>query len=94
MNAPRSRCDLLRAPEALTLDILDAALHAAENAFSVLYPELDELGATHPTTIPPPASLMAALIAPRLAELRGLLAWYRTTYRRSDARSPFDDDPF
>jgi hypothetical protein len=87
-----SRADLVLAPEALTLEILDAALAAAENALWVVHPDLDTLGDAYGRTPPPPSVLLAALLLPRLAELRDLLGWYRTTYRGEDM--PAGDEPF
>jgi hypothetical protein len=92
MSPSPSRADLVIAPEALTLEILDAALVAAETAMLIVYPDLDTLGETYGGCTPPASALLAALLVPRLVELRGLLAWYRTIYQ--PAAAPADDCPF
>ena len=93
MNAPSSLSDLAVAPEALTLDILDVTLAAAQNALSVVHPDCDALSEVYGAGLPPPSVLLAALLLNRLAELRTLLGWYRATYR-ADAPTHHDDDPF
>lgn len=92
MSSPPSRADLVLAPEALTLEVLDAALAAAENALAVVHPDLDTLGDVYGRGPPPPSVLLAALLVPRLGELRDLLGWYRATYRPGVEGA--DDYPF
>lgn len=93
MNAPRSFGELALVPEALTLEILDVALAAAQNALVVVHPEHDMLSEMYGGRLPPPSVLLATLLLDRLEEVRRLLAWYRTTYRADEA-TRYDDDPF
>jgi len=93
VNAPRSLGELVLAPEALTLDILDVALASAQSALSVVHPDCDALSEVYGSGLPPPSVLLAALLLDRLAELRHLLAWYRATYRDHDP-TRYDDFPF
>ena len=91
--ASRSRRDLTLAPEALTLEVLDVALAAAQNALAVVHPDRDALGEVYGGGLPPPSVLLAALLLDRLGEVRELLGWYRATYR-DDAGTCNDDYPF
>ena len=93
MKAPRSLRQLVLAPEALTLDILDVALASAQSALSVVHPDCDALSEVYGSGLPPPSVLLAALLLERLAELRDLLRWYRATYRDHPS-THHDDDPF
>lgn len=85
--------ELALAPEALTLEILDVALAAAQNALDVVHPDRDALSEVYCGHLPPPSVLLAALLVDRLREVRELLHWYRLTYRSTDTTTT-DDDPF
>jgi hypothetical protein len=93
MTPPRSLSELTLAPEALTLEILDAALAAAENALGVVHPEREQLSEVYCGRLPPPSVLLAALLLNRLRDVRELLQWYRLTYRATDTTTLYDD-PF
>lgn len=93
MRAPRSLGELALVPEALTLEILDVALAAAQNALAVVHPDRDMLSEVYGGRLPPPSVLLATLLLDRLEEVRQLLGWYRTTYR-ADETTRYDDDPF
>ncbi len=93
MKAPRSLRELVLAPEALTLDILDVALAAAQSALAVVHPDRDAMNEVYGGTLPPHSVLLAALLLDRLGELRDLLGWYRATYRDHDTTRQ-DDYPF
>jgi hypothetical protein len=93
VNPPRSLTDLVLAPEALTLDILDVALAAAHNALSIVHPDRDALSEVYGGGIPPPSVLLAALMLDRIEELRELLGWYCATYRDGET-TRHDDYPF
>ena len=89
----RSLPELMIAPEALTLEVLDAALGAAQNALEVVHPDYDELAEVFCGGVPPPSALLASLLLSRLGELRTLLQWYRATYRAVDPEN-INDLPF
>jgi hypothetical protein len=91
--ASRSLRDLTLAPEALTLDVLDVALAAAQNALAVVHPDCDALSEVYGAGLPPPSVLLAALLLDRLGEVRELLGWYRATYP-ADGDTCNDDYPF
>lgn len=93
MKAPRSLGELVLAPEALTLDILDVALAAAQSALAVVHPDCDALSEVYGGGLPPTSVLLAALLLDRLDEMRELLGWYRATYRAVDS-TRHDDYPF
>lgn len=93
MKAARSFHELVLAPEALTLDILDIALASAHNALAVEHPARDALSEVYDSALPPPSVLLAALLLDRLGEMRALLAWYRAAYR-ADNTTSHDDYPF
>jgi hypothetical protein len=93
MKRSRSLPALALAPEALTLEILDTALAAAQNALGVVHPDREALSEVYGGRLPPPSVLLAALLVDRLREVRELLQWYRTTYRAADTTSTHDD-PF
>jgi hypothetical protein len=93
MKTSLSLPELALAPEALTLEILDAALAAAENALSVVHPDRKELREDYCGRLPPPSVLLAALLLDRLGDVRELLQWYRFTCRATDTTTLYDD-PF
>jgi len=93
MNPHRSLRELMLAPEALTLEVLDVALASAQNALAVVLPERDALNEVYGGRLPPPSVLLAALLLDRLGELREMLGWYRATYR-DDETTCHHDDPF
>jgi hypothetical protein len=93
VNAPLSRAALRLAPEALTLEVLAAAIGAAQNALRAVHPDIDEIS-THEAGFPPPSTLLAAQLVARLDELHDLLGWYQRSCRAIMEPAAIHDELF
>jgi hypothetical protein len=84
--------DLLLAPELASLAVLDAALAVAEQSLYFEHRIDDSLDAPDPDDAP--VLVAARLLITRIAELRGLLDWYRAAVGRPSRQDPEHDLPF
>lgn len=87
--------ELVDAPQAALLGVLEHALRVAATSLSVEHPPVGHMAECYEGSLPPRREILAQLIADQCTELSGLICWYRRSHRRlTKSDSPDEEFPF
>jgi hypothetical protein len=87
--------ELVDAPQAALLGVLEHALRVAATSLAVEHSPVGHMAECYEGRLPPRKEILAQLIADQCTELSGLICWYRRSHRRlTKGDSPDEELPF